>query len=60
MEVHGPRGEVLLVVRGELFVVDLRLGAGSYFVFGRVCEIRPRPVTGVRLFGFNLLEESVG
>ena len=59
VDVHGPSGEEFLVVSGELIEGDRRLGPGTYVLFGPGSEHRPRTETGVRLFGFNLLEESV-
>jgi len=55
---HGVTGEELIVLSGELIEGERRLGPGTYVLFGPRSEHRPRTETGVRLFGFNLLEED--
>lgn len=55
IDVHDALGEDLLVVSGELIEDDRTIPAGSFVHFGPYSQHRPRTVTGVRLFGFNLL-----
>ena len=55
VDVHDEKGEDLLVVHGELIEGERTIRAGSFVSFGPHSEHRPRTVTGVRLFGFNLL-----
>ena len=54
-DVHDEHGEQLIVVSGELIEGDRRFGAGTYVLYGPNSRHRPRTVTGVRLFGFNLV-----
>jgi hypothetical protein len=51
----GP--EQVFVVSGELIEDARRYGTGSYLFFAPGSSHRPRTETGVRLFGFNLLEK---
>jgi len=54
-DVHGGNGEEVFVVRGELIEGEQRFGPGTYLRFGGGSSHRPRTLTGVRLFGLNLL-----
>ena len=55
VDVHDEAGEDILVVRGELIEGDRTIREGSFIRFAPHSQHRPRTVTGVRLFGFNLL-----
>lgn len=52
---HGPLGESVLVISGELIEGEARFGPGDYLLFGADSSHRPRSEIGVRLFGFNPL-----
>lgn len=54
---HDDKGEDIFVVRGELIEGDRTIGAGSFVQFAPHSRHRPRTITGVRLFGFNLRTE---
>ena len=56
---HGPGGEDVLIVSGELIEGDRRLGPGTYMHFGPNSSRRPRTEIGARLFGMNLRADSV-
>lgn len=56
---HGRHGEDVYVVRGTMIDGGRAFPAGSYLKFAADSRHRPHTETGVRLFGFNLLEESV-
>jgi len=55
VDVHDGNGEDIFVVRGELIEGDRTITAGSFVQFAAHSRHRPRTLTGVRLFGFNLL-----
>lgn len=55
---HGRHGEDVYVVRGTMIDGGQSFGAGSYLKFAAHSRHRPRTETGVRLFGFNLLDRS--
>ena len=52
---HGPFGESVFVISGEMIEGEERYGPGAYLVFGADSRHQPRSETGVRLFGFNPL-----
>jgi hypothetical protein len=54
VDVHDGSGEDIFVVRGELIEGDRTIAAGSFVHFAPHSRHRPRTLTGVRLFGFNL------
>ena len=58
VDVHDETGEDILVVRGELIEGDRTIKPGSFVNFAPHSRHRPRTVTGVRLFGFNLLRQK--
>jgi hypothetical protein len=58
IDVHDETGEDILVVQGELIEGDRTIRAGSFVRFAPNSQHRPRTVTGVRLFGFNLLSRA--
>ena len=53
---HDDKGEEVFVVSGEVIEDGQRFGPGSYLFYGPGSSHRPRTDTGVRLFGFNLIE----
>jgi ChrR Cupin-like domain len=55
---HDANGEDIFVVRGELIEGERTIPAGSFVQFAPHSKHRPRTLTGVRLFGFNLLAPS--
>jgi hypothetical protein len=55
IDVHDGNGEDIFVVRGELIEGNRTITAGSFVQFAPHSRHRPRTLTGVRLFGFNLL-----
>ncbi len=55
VDVHDGYGEDIFVVRGELIEGSRTISAGSFVQFAPHSRHRPRTLTGVRLFGFNLL-----
>jgi anti-sigma factor ChrR (cupin superfamily) len=55
VDIHDAQGEDILVVSGELIEGDRTIPAGSFLQFAPHSRHRPRTLTGVRLFGFNLL-----
>jgi len=55
---HDGNGEDIFVVHGELIEGDRTIPAGSFVQFAPNSRHRPRTITGVRLFGFNLLSRS--
>jgi anti-sigma factor ChrR (cupin superfamily) len=54
VDVHGARGEEVLVLEGEMIDGDQRFGPGTYIVYGPDSSHQPRTETGVRLFGINV------
>lgn len=58
VDVHDGNGEDIFVVRGELIEGDRTITAGSFVRFAPHSRHRPRTLTGVRLFGFNLLSKD--
>lgn len=55
VDAHDGNGEDIFVVRGEIIEGDRTINAGSFVQFAPHSRHRPRTVTGVRLFGFNLV-----
>lgn len=55
---HDERGEEVLVLSGELIEGDKVFGPGMYILYGPNSSHRPRTETGVRLFGFNVCDDS--
>jgi hypothetical protein len=55
---HGPGGEDVLILSGELIEGERRLGPGTYMHFAANSSHRPRTETGARLYGFNLLTSA--
>lgn len=53
---HDDKGEEVFVVSGEVIEDGQRFGPGSYLFYGPNSSHRPRTDTGVRLFGFNLVD----
>lgn len=56
VDIHDEKGEDIFVVRGELIEGDQTIAAGSFVQWAPHSRHRPRTLTGVRLFGFNLLQ----
>ena len=56
---HGPGGEDVLILSGELIEGDRRLGPGTYMHFGPNSSHRPRTEIGARLYGMNLLANTI-
>lgn len=54
---HGRHGEDVYVVRGTMVDGDRTFPAGSCLRYAAGSRHQPHTETGVRLFGFNLLEE---
>jgi hypothetical protein len=52
---HGPGGEDVLILSGELIEGERRIGPGTYMHFRANSSHRPRTEIGARLYGFNLL-----
>jgi hypothetical protein len=60
VDTHDANGEDILVVSGELIEGERTIAAGSFVRFAPHSRHRPRTITGVRLFGFNLLTTGSG
>lgn len=54
VDAHDGNGEDIFIVRGDLIEGDRTITAGSFVQFAPHSRHRPRTLTGVRLFGFNL------
>jgi len=54
VDIHDSHGEDIFVVLGELIEGDRTITAGRFVQFAPHSQHRPRTLTGVRLFGFNL------
>jgi len=50
---HDEKGELVLVVSGDLVEDGKTFGAGSYLLYGPNTSHTPSTKTGVRLFGLN-------
>lgn len=50
---HDEKGELVLVLSGDLLEGDSIYGPGSYLIFGPNSIHTPATKTGVRLFGLN-------
>ena len=55
---HDLFGEEVFVVSGELIEGEHRYGPGQHLSYAPHSSHRPRSETGVRLFGFNLIERG--
>jgi anti-sigma factor ChrR (cupin superfamily) len=55
---HGPGGEDVLILSGELIEGDRRLGPGTYMHFEAHSSHRPRTEIGARLYGINLITDG--
>lgn len=54
VDAHDHHGEDIYIASGELIEGDRTIPSGSFVQFAPHSRHRPRTVTGVRLFGFNL------
>jgi anti-sigma factor ChrR (cupin superfamily) len=59
VDTHDGFGEDIFVVSGELIEGDRTIPAGSFVQFAPHSQHRPRTLTGVRLFGFNMQRQKV-
>lgn len=50
---HDAKGELVLVMSGDLVEDGKTFGPGSYLIYGPNTSHTPSTRTGVRLFGFN-------
>ena len=55
VDTHDANGEDILVVEGELIEGERTIAAGSFVEFAPHSRASAAHITGVRLFGFNLL-----
>lgn len=58
LDQHNERGEMVLVLDGDLVEGDRSIEAGAYVFFGPHSAHQPTTRTGVRLFGINLGEDA--
>ncbi len=58
VDAHNDRGEMVLVLEGDLVEGERTLEAGTYVYFGPDSAHQPRSRHGVRLFGVNVASEQ--